>query len=765
MRANKKRPLGADHPKASEPTTGATSRRPLSSVTTPKPKQALLQPNLDEAAKFLSLLRPGGMWVLTAIIPDGETTTCTLKTLEACKEFVQEHNGDKNIYYSVNVLKRAMSKKASKQDIASVEYMHVDADPAKDETSEEFKARFLKDLNGAEHSFVVDSGNGIQVLDRLAEPFKLNGDTSIEDIEARNYALAEAFGASPSTRNVDRILRVPGTVNWPNATKRKLGRVAVLTRLIEANDIMRPLEDFPKAETSNNKTDKGKTSSKKTAAPDVDKLEDVIRNGGSGFESRSEAVWWVVMEMLRRSYRAEMIVETLLDRDNGISEHVLDQAKPREYADKQIAHALSKLSFTRNKKSGKPLKNQGNIRIALLKMGVGVRHDRFADRVMLDGLVDFGPVFDDAALEHIWLTIDQRFQFMPTRDLLSIVIHDTARLNGFHPVCDYLDGLVWDGKPRIDRWLATYAGATSNDYTRAVGSLTLIAAVRRVRHPGCKFDEMLVLEQPQQGTDKSTALSVLAVHDDWFCDDLPLNADGKRVIEQMRGRWLIEAAELSGMRKADIEHLKAFLSRQIDRARLAYGREVTESRRQSIVIGTTNNSKYLKDTSGNRRYWPVLIRVFDVTALRRDRDQLWAEAAAREAKGESIRLAPELWPQAAVEQKERHADDPFVAMLDKYLGNVEGKIRAADVWTILNLSGGQLTQDVFIRSSEAMKQIGWVRPNKAGIARFNGSNPQAAFVRGGNRNKEICVERENGKVVIITKETANGVTNISRADD
>jgi predicted P-loop ATPase len=200
-----------------------------------------------------------------------------------------------------------------------------------------------------------------------------------------------------------------------------------------------------------------------------------------------------------------------------------------------------------------------------------------------------------------------------------------------------------------------------------VSALPLIAAVRRVRKPGVRFDEMLVLEQPQQGSEKSTALSVLAVEDDWFCDDLPLNLEGKRVIEQLRGRWIIEAAELSGMKNADIEHLKAMLSRRIDRARMAWGRLPIEAPRQCVIIGTTNKSEYLRDTTGNRRFWPVLIQAFDLKALRRDRDQLWAEAAAREANGESIRLARELWPTAAKEQQQRLADDPYVVVLEKVL--------------------------------------------------------------------------------------------------
>src|SRR5262249_34769653 len=276
--------------------------------------------------------------------------------------------------------------------------------------------------------------------------------------------------------------------------------------------------------------------------------------------------------------------------------------------------------------------------------------------------------------------------------LVHIVLGNTARLNGFHPVRDYLDALQRDGVPRVDKWLITYAGGEDSKYTRAVGALMLIAGVQRGDPPCLKLDEMLRLEHPQQGTDKSSAWAVLAVQEEWFTDDLPLNVEGKRVIEQTRGKWIIEAAELSGIRKADTEHLKAMLSRRVDRGRLAYGRLPTEVPRQFIVVGSVNKTEYLRDTTGNRRFWPVLIARFDLDALRRDRDQLWAEAAVREAKGESIRLVRELWPEAAKEQQQRLADDPFVTVLATHLGHLESQVKAADVREKLKPAGTQLNK-------------------------------------------------------------------------
>ncbi len=488
---------------------------------------------------------------------------------------------------------------------------------------------------------------------------------------------------------------------------------------------------------------------------DDDELDDLIRNGcGARFDGdRSKAVWFVINEMLRRGHLPEAITNVLLDQSNRISEHIYDQQRPREYAERQAAEARSKLEFAVDK-HGIPFPNQANIRIALLKLGVTVRYDQFADRTLIRGLNGFGPALEDAAVDRIWLRIEQRFRWRPTKDLLITVVQDAARLNAFHPVRDYLDGLRWDGTKRIDQWLTTYGGAEESEYSRAVGALMLVAAVRRIRQPGCKYDEMIVLES-DQGTNKSSALALLAVREGWFTDDLPLSVEGKQVIEQLRGRWIIEAAELSGMRRTDIEHLKAFLSRQMDRGRMAYGRLVTEAPRQCVIFGTTNNEEYLRDTTGNRRFWPVRIKAFDLDALARDRDLLWAEAAEREATGANIRLDPTVWPTAAEEQAQRLTNDPFLDALQAELGEMEGKIAATSVWEILDVKAGQRSQEQNRRMSDAMRKLGWRRPNKAGLARFGGA-PVSAYVKGEQPWREITVSRSRECGLMVNQRDESG---------
>jgi hypothetical protein len=381
--------------------------------------------------------------------------------------------------------------------------------------------------------------------------------------------------------------------------------------------------------------------------------------------------------------------------------------------------------FERDSKNVIIANSQMNVRLALGKLGVRVAHDVFADRTLVDGPDDVPRRhLGDPELEGIYLTLDARFGFRPSIDFFRMVVQDEARRNAFHPVRDYLAALHWDGTPRLEKWLAVYADAEDSEYVRAVGRLVLVAAVRRVRQPGCKFDEMLVLES-RQGLDKSSALGVLAIEEQWFTDSLPLNADDKKVIETLKGRWIVEAAELQGLRKGDVEHLKAFLSRRVDRGRPAYGRLPIEAPRQCVIVGTTNHERYLRDSTGNRRFWPVRVACFDLDALRRDRDQIWAEAAAIEAKGESIRLDPRLYPDAGRQQEARTVEDPWIEVIDDALGDHYGKMRVKDAWVIVNVPTDRRTQDHNQRLGDAMRGLGWQRVQR----RFAGKRDWAYVKR------------------------------------
>lgn len=370
----------------------------------------------------------------------------------------------------------------------------------------------------------------------------------------------------------------------------------------------------------------------------------------------------------------------------------------------------SSSDFTVNERSGRAVQsNPDNIRSALVKMNIELCEDVFAQRlkIKINGVWD---LLDDAVADRLWLEIHSKFGFLPGRDVFDTVIRDTARKTKIHPVREFLSSLTWDKKPRLDRWLVEYGGAKESQYSMTVGSMVMIAAVRRVRLPGCKFDELLVLESPQ-GQNKSTALRTLCPEEDWFTDDLPLGVDAKQIIERTSGKWIVEAAELLNMRRAHIEQLKASLSRQVDGpVRLAYGRFSTEVPRQFVIIGTTNSSTYLKDDTGNRRFWPVQVQRFDITRLKEDRDQLWAEAAVRESQAASIRLPEELWPIAGLQQERRRKEDPWEAILKTALSEFEGasqRVEPAEIWKILGIPIERMDEGSNERIHRIMSQLGF----------------------------------------------------------
>jgi predicted P-loop ATPase len=257
---------------------------------------------------------------------------------------------------------------------------------------------------------------------------------------------------------------------------------------------------------------------------------------------------------------------------------------------------------------------------------------------------------------------------------------------------------------------------------------------------------MLALEGPQ-GSLKSTMLRTLAVKPEWFLDDMPMNVDTKKLIEQVRGRWIIEASELKGMKAADLEHIKNMLSRTHDRSRLSYDRFVTDMPRDCVFFATTNDAKYLRDQTGNRRFWPVAITKIDIEALKRDRDQLWAEAVEAEATGESIRLSKKLWAEAGKEQEQRLEEEPWVEIFAEVLGRMQGKIRKRDVREIIGRPSGQFTAFDAKRLVYAMTKLGW----KDGMLRF-GSIPERCWWRGGSKKMlkaiKIAVNYEGLKRVV-----------------
>jgi predicted P-loop ATPase len=271
---------------------------------------------------------------------------------------------------------------------------------------------------------------------------------------------------------------------------------------------------------------------------------------------------------------------------------------------------------------------------------------------------------DDAALRYYL----ERVYGLTGKDRIFDATNVVANENKFHPVRDYLNGCTWDGIPRVETLLIDYMGADDNEYTRAVTKKTLTAAVARVFTPGCKFDYMLTL-RGRQGMGKSALIAKLG--GEWYSDSLT-TVQGKEAYEQVIGVWIMEVGELAGMRKAEEEATKLFISKQRDRFRPAYCRRTQEVPRQCIFIGTTNEQQFLRDPTGGRRFW-----VID-TPNRPTHDMweeltpetiklIWGEAVEIFKQGESLFLPPELEAVARRVQEAYSEENPKTGIVAEYL--------------------------------------------------------------------------------------------------
>ncbi len=317
----------------------------------------------------------------------------------------------------------------------------------------------------------------------------------------------------------------------------------------------------------------------------------------------------------------------------------------------------------------------------------------------------------DEAAKDLWLEADAA-GLASGEAYFVAVLENMGRRNAFHPVRNYLAGLEWDGIERLDTWLAAYLDAEDNELTRAYARKTLIGAVRRIRQPGAKHDTVLVL-QGRQGRGKSSAICALCPDEDWFTDSLGIGDDEKEVIEHTAGKWLVEMAELAGMGKRDANQAKAMISRKVDRARLSYGRLNTERPRQFVLFGTVNEAQYLRDPTGNRRYWPASIsgRLDPDEArdnIARDRDQLWAEAAYYEARGEGSTLPKHLWQTAADSQRDRLIVDPWQERLEAHLDGREF-IASEEIYETLGVLTAQRNPSVSQRIAGILNGLGYER--------------------------------------------------------
>lgn len=324
-----------------------------------------------------------------------------------------------------------------------------------------------------------------------------------------------------------------------------------------------------------------------------------------------------------------------------------------------------------------------------------------------DPLLTPGKIISDTDMISLKVYLSTKHAFEPPTGTIGEAIAYESQNLKYHPVRDFIRGLTWDGKPRLDEWLTIGAGCEENAYTKAVARKVMVAAVARVFQPGCIFQYMLVLEG-EQGIGKSRLVGILGGQ--WFTE-LNITEEDKDVVEYMRGRWIIEVPEMVCVRKTEVDHLKAFITKTKDRVRLAYRRNATDFQRQSILIGTINPSgdnTYLRDDTGGRRFWPVNCTNINIEWLKDNRTQIIAEAFEVYKHGtEELHLTdPEAQAIAKRHQEERHQEDVWTQDIVAYMQGGRQAFTIRDVAKeALHIEIGKIDRSVQTRIGLILKKL------------------------------------------------------------
>jgi predicted P-loop ATPase len=483
---------------------------------------------------------------------------------------------------------------------------------------------------------------------------------------------------------------------------------------------------------------------------------------GEGVEDRSAALFGAAIAMRKAGFNNNQIISVFTDPENFLGNVAYDHAKTKsrkraaewvlnftvkkagkkaesrddfevvpnvaapidkERAKKTLGEIEKlggdwKSQLERDHKEGKPKASFKNIKLILINKMDGQKflaHNAFANRI--NWLLNTpwktrkGEELQDEDFIKIKNYLVHNFRMEPTRERIREVVIQIAHENSFHPVKEYLETLEWDGKPRLDNWLITYLGAHGApvEYLQAVGRKVITAMIARVMRPGVEFAHIMILEGEQR-IGKSATAKILGRP--WF-SDTAFDIRDKDAKQTLSGVWVMEIAELAQFSRADVDLLKNFISSSVDRYRMPYGTTVQDYKRQCVFIGTTNNTNYLRDKTGNSRFWPVRFGKgrLDRKKLEDDRDQLLAEAKFCYELGENLWMdTPELEKQAMAQQLSRLEVDEMEAPILKWI--IENKQDSFTIFDVLQsgieeLEGQKTGRGLEMRIADCLKTLGY----------------------------------------------------------
>jgi hypothetical protein len=649
--------------------------------------------------------------------------------LRAVMQWIDARQGKANLYFCVNSTREPKNKKAEKTDIASLVALHVDVDVHVGEDQEAGIARIIKAFHEYKipPTVITSSGGGAQAFWLLKEPFAnphpfpecdpipdtKGKPTNPEYIKAMEFRLAWAEDAKlyniaierdlagDNCHNIDRIMRLPGTINIPNEVKIKKGRKPALAYLVEGHaDRCYAISDFAKASGdkqagNDNASDELKAEkteivinwtkaaeyaqeyATKLPAELPVKCRTILEHAGSieelrvalrGADLLGDAKlpgWPAVTHMLAGALNVCGKFTTdqmagMLSCDRPCNSHGDWKSIKNKVADpsvqRHIIRSLEKAHAPDPAKpkaegdwpggfddNGYPLNNYANVKYGILKLGITCQLDEFRMKETMEGHDEpsLNGQISDRGISRMRDRLEARFKFYPQKEHAQEAVTNLCTENKYNPVIEYFADLKWDGTPRLATMLHTYLGADDTPLNAAYGRKFMCAVVRRSKQLGCKWDHQLVV-QGAQGKRKSMFVEDLAVFPDLYTDAGVAGSSIKESMEISIGRQIIEIPEMAGHSQSTREKTKAHITRKIDSARMAYAHYAIDAPRSSVTVATINEGGYLNDPTGERRYWHVSMVAYNRDAFLRDRDQLYAEAVALEPDEKLWLDTPEL---------------------------------------------------------------------------------------------------------------------------
>ena len=740
-----------------------------------------LKDGLLKSVAFLHALhaRTGNYPTLTHIAIDANGTKGKIETKafppppgsaevpwKEIHSWVSERDGKGNTYFLLNTPRGPKNSKSNKSDIAAAAALHVDCDVRVGEDQTAGVERIAKQLQAynPRPSIIINSGGGCQALWLLDKPFPIGNAADISFIESLNKKIEQDLDADHCF-NVDRILRLPGTTNIPDAKKRAKGRARALACIVEADGERRySIEQFnappvkPKDGKGIEQTTRGEQPKGKRSKVTLQRLKQCgvsnevigfIVNGippnvetAGGEQSTPGPIHFkITAELMNRGIRKLADIKAAFKLGKISAD--ADQW-PRGF-DGEIERNVEKLRTqiwpgSVHEKTGQPLNNYQNTKEAISKLGIECGYDEFRCREFVECPDDeiINGTVTDKIISRIRDRISVKFKFYPDKEATREAVGNLCTESPCNPPREWLDSLTWDGTPRLDGWLHDYCGAANTKLNAAIGRKVFCATVRRIKQPGCKWDHELVLAGAQ-GIRKSMLCEDLAIFPDLFTDASEAGLSIKETIEVTQGKQIIECPEMAGFSVRTRERVKASLTRKIDQARLAYDRYRTEMPRSSITIGTTNPGGYLNDPTGERRNWHVEITTYDRDAFLRDKAQLYAEAVAKEPNENLWLDDAELVEQHAAAVEAAKEPNELVDVLASVSGHRfqdEERISTSTVRRALGITDADTARlhGIGRRINEAMLTLGWSR--FAGMACEPGGKIERGFKRPWAMNAE-----------------------------